>query len=306
MTNQPFHRTGRVRSGDVELHYRRFGDAGGGVPLLILHGLSFFSYDWIAPAAALASDREVVAMDLRGFGESGWSPTRDYRLQTFAADIPCLLDALGWEKAVLVGHSMGGRIGLAAAAWHPDRAAGLVSIDFAPDVGAAGRRKVAERIGRQPDRFRSVDEALAYHGLDPRLPAAAPVRRRFEAFLRSVEDGFVLKRDLHFRDNFRQVLETGKAPPLGVDLWALLAGLEIPILVLRGSASDMFEAPTLAKARAANPRLSALEIAGGHDLARDNPEAVVAAVRDFMRNIDGIARTDRASQDTAKLKGRGS
>ena len=43
-------------------------------PVLIVHGLSYFSYDWIGPASALASDREVVAIDMRGFGQSGWSP----------------------------------------------------------------------------------------------------------------------------------------------------------------------------------------------------------------------------------------
>lgn len=287
MTPLP-HVTGRARSGDVELHYRRFGKPGA-TPVVIVHGLSFFSYDWIGPAAQLASDREVIAMDLRGFGESQWSPTRDYRLETFAADIVHLLGAVQWRRAVLMGHSMGGRIALATAAWHAERVAGLVCVDFTPDVGAAGRRKVAERVGRQPDRFGSIDEALAYHGYDPRQPADSPARRRFEAFLRPVDGGFVLKRDLHFRDTFRRVLETGKAAPLGVDLWSMLAALDLPFLMLRGSLSEMVEPQAFAKARAANPRLSAVEIAGGHDLAGDNPDALVAAVRDFLPIVDGGA-----------------
>ena len=57
--------TGRVPSGDVEIFYRKFGKPGR-TPVLILHGLSFFSYDWIEPATLIGRDREVVAIDMRG------------------------------------------------------------------------------------------------------------------------------------------------------------------------------------------------------------------------------------------------
>ncbi len=74
---------------------------------MIVHGLSYFSYDWIDLAMELATDRQIVAMDMRGFGDSGWS--KDYSVPAFAGDIVALLDHLGWEKAILIGHSMGGR-----------------------------------------------------------------------------------------------------------------------------------------------------------------------------------------------------
>ena len=60
---------GHARSGDVQLHFRRFGQLGS-TPLVIAHGLSYFSYDWTAAATALSTDREVVAVDTRGFGDS--------------------------------------------------------------------------------------------------------------------------------------------------------------------------------------------------------------------------------------------
>lgn len=62
--------SGSVSSGDVQIFYRRFGKPGR-TPALIVHGLSYFSYDWIELASALATDREVVAIDMRGFGQSG-------------------------------------------------------------------------------------------------------------------------------------------------------------------------------------------------------------------------------------------
>ena len=141
------------------------------------------------------------------------------------------MDALGWSQAVLIGHSFGGRVALATAGWNADRAAAVVLVDFAPDIAAAGRRATAERIGRQPDVFASMDEVLAYHG-----EAATPaVRTRYEAFLRPIAGGFQLRRDLYFRDNFRKALETGQSAPVPAFFWPMLTALKVPALVIRGS-----------------------------------------------------------------------
>jgi pimeloyl-ACP methyl ester carboxylesterase len=270
----------RITSGDVEIAFRRFG-ASGRTPILIAHGLSYFSYDWIGPATRLATDREVVAMDMRGFGDSSWSPARDYKLETLSADAIAVIDALGWRQAVLLGHSFGGRIALALAGWKPERAAAVVLVDFAPDIAPAGRRHTAERIGGQPDLFDSVDEALAYHG-HADVPADSPLRARYTAFLQHTDGGYRLKRDLAFRDNFRRALETGQSAPVPAYLWPMLSDLQVPALVIRASRSDMFAPETIDKVKAANPRAKAIEIAGSHDLAGDNPDALVAAVRSFL------------------------
>lgn len=275
------HRTVFVPSDDARIHARVFGNSGK-MPIIIVHGLSYTSYDWINIAARLATDRQVVAIDQRGFGESDWSPTRKYDLRQQAADLIAVLDHFGWPQAILMGHSMGGRICLCAAAWYPQRVAALISVDFAPDLGAAGRRKVAEQIGRQPDVFASVDEALTYHKYDAGLPPDDPIRNRFEAFLKPVPGGFALKRDLHYRDSFRQVLETGKSHPPGVDAWALLGEITAPLLVIRGSTSDMFLAETIEKVRITNSRAETAELSGGHDLPHDNPTDLVATVRRFI------------------------
>jgi pimeloyl-ACP methyl ester carboxylesterase len=287
------HATGSVHAGDVELFYRRFGRPGG-TPVLIVHGLSYFSYDWIEPASRIATDREVVAMDMRGFGSSGCSPTRDYKLETLSADVIRLLDHLGWQQAVLMGHSFGGRVCLATAGWRPERVAGLILVDFAPDIAPEGRRHTAERIGLQPDVFASVDEALAYHGHDD-VPAASPLRVRYEAFLKKIDAGYVLRRDLAFRDNFKKALDTGQSAPVPAFLWPMLQELKIPALVVRGSESDMFAAETLPKVRAANPRISAIELEGSHDLANDNPDGLVAAIREYLEDNEDALSVSQGS-----------
>jgi len=269
-----------VPSGDVEIAYRRFGSPGE-TPILIVHGLSYFSYDWIGPASRIASDREVVAMDMRGFGDSSWSAERNYKLGALVADAVRLLDALGWSKAVLMGHSFGGRVALATAGWHKDRVAGVICVDFAPDLAAAGRRHTAERIGGQPDVFDSVDAAMAYHGHHD-VPHDSSVRARYQAFLKRTDKGYALRRDLAFRDNFRRALETGQSAPVPAFLWPMLADLQVPALVIRASDSDMFAVETLDKVRGINPHVTGIELAGSHDLAGDNPDGLVGAVRSFL------------------------
>jgi pimeloyl-ACP methyl ester carboxylesterase len=270
--------TGRVPSGDVEIFYRKFGKPGR-TPLLILHGLSFFSYDWTEAATLIGRDREVVAIDMRGFGESTWSPQRDYKLETLSNDVVNVLDGLRWGRAVLMGHSFGGRVALATAGWKSERVASLICVDFAPDLAPAGRRHVAERIGGQPDVFASIEDAMAYHH-EP--PGDATRHARWAVFLKKTEKGYLLRRDLYFRDNFKRALETGKSAPVPEFLWPMLAEMKIPTLVIRAAESDMFAPATLEKVRTLSPRLTAIELAGSHDLAGDNPDGLAAAVNDFL------------------------
>lgn len=276
--------TGHIQSSDVRIHFRHFSppvDERKGMPVVIVHGLSYFSYDWVDVAASLARDREVVAIDLRGFGDSDWSPSRDYGLRTLAADLVAVVDHFDWKQAALVGHSMGGRICLCAAAWYPQRVGALMCLDFAPDVEAAGRKNVALRIGNQPDFFASVSEALEYHGLLGEMPGS-PAYRRYSEFLQPTDNGFSLKRDLHYRDTFREVLRTGKSQPVEVDLWAMVGALQMPAQIVRGSTSDMLSQATLAKVVAVNAHVTTLEITGSHDLPGDNPEGLKHAISEFL------------------------
>ncbi len=64
----------------------------------------------------------------------------------------------------------------------------------------------------------------------------------------------------------------------------MLQELKVPALVIRGSESDMFASETLPKVRAVNPRVTAIELQGSHDLAHDNPDGLVTAVRTFLEH----------------------
>ena len=285
----PSHADGRARSGELELHYRSFG-SDGGVPVLIAHGMSYFSYDWIGVATALATDRHIVAFDQRGFGESDWSPDKDYSVSAFSSDIVAMLDHLGWRRAILMGHSMGGRNVTYCAAHNPERIAALVLVDWSPQTAPEGSKRVRAQNSGLPDAFASVEEAMRYFGKTGDALDDVRVRARLEAFLRPVPGGFAIKRDVFFRDQSRAAVAGGRAPGLvsdrrTLDMWEVIGRVTCPTLVVRGTRSDMFAAETADRVRAANPRVRIEEIDTGHDVAGDDPDGLVNRVRPFIRDI---------------------
>jgi len=276
-------RTGHAMSGGLRLFYRAFGRPGR-TPVLIAHGMSYFSWDWIDVGRALATGREVVAFDQRGFGDSDWSPDRDYSPGAFAADMLAMLDHLGWKRAVLVGHSMGGRNATFFAGEHPERVAALALVDWSPQTAPAGSKRVRETTAGVPDAFASAEAAIAHFGKDPRDPK---VRARYAAWLRPVPGGFGIKRDDFFRDRSRAAMQAGRAPGLvadgeKIDMWSRLARVACPILVVRGTRSDMFARDAVPKMRAANPHLTLVEVDAGHNVGGDNPDALLGALGPFI------------------------
>ena len=257
------HQTGRARSGDLSIHFRRLGNRGL-TPVLIVHGLQYFSWDWLGVAQALGAEREVLCMDMRGFGDSDWSAQKDYSVPSMAQDIVAVLDHVEWPRALVFGHSMGARSSTFFAAKHPQRAARLALLDYTPENAPAGTKRTTELVGNTPDSFASLEAARAYLG------AKKPLER-YQHYLKDLR----VKRDPYFRDQFRKVLAGGERPKLGVDLWQVIGEVRCPILSVRGTRSDMYVAEGVPKMKAANPNLAVVEIDAGHDLAADNPGALV-------------------------------
>lgn len=132
-------RTDRVDIGGLTLAVRVWAADGAAdsPPLLLLHGTGMTAQDWDAVAPALARDREVRAVDLRGHGESNRPGT--YSIALMAHDVIALLDVTTEPAVDLVGHSLGGLVALRVAAARPERVRRLVL----EDVGLPQRRTPA-------------------------------------------------------------------------------------------------------------------------------------------------------------------
>jgi len=105
-----------------------WGEPGGGVPVLLLHGLSQQRLFW-GPVISRLRSTPIASLDQRGHGESDTPIDADYSLSVCALDVVACLDALAWPSAVVVGHSWGGSVALRAAAAHPERVAAAALID---------------------------------------------------------------------------------------------------------------------------------------------------------------------------------
>jgi pimeloyl-ACP methyl ester carboxylesterase len=178
-----------VRANDATFHVARTGR---GKPLLLLHGWPEFSLTWEPVMSRLAENHDLIAPDLRGFGDSD-KPHGPFGAAEHAADMLALLDALGIAHVGVVGHDVGGAIMQPLARRAPERCAGLFFFDFVyPGIGA--------RMGT-PDRLNEI-WYQSFHQM-PMAPAlVGATRESCKAYI-----GHFLRHWAHRKDAFDDVLE---------------------------------------------------------------------------------------------------
>ena len=278
-----------VLLGRMRFHYLDWGTAGR-PPVVFLHGGGLNAHTWDLVCASLKPERHCLALDQRGHGESEWSPEMDYATESHAGDLDAFVGALGLERFVLIGMSLGGVNALAWAGRHSRRLAGLVLIDVGPDIRTEGVRKIAAFTSEATPLDSGehyVERALRFN---PRRNRDL-LRRSLLHNLRRMPDGrWMWKYDQRHR---------GKAPDPEAYarrrelLWSAVDGVECPTLVVRGAQSDVFhdeDAERLA-GRLRQGRWVRIEGAG-HTVQGDNPAGLLVSLREFL-GATGAARSAR-------------
>jgi pimeloyl-ACP methyl ester carboxylesterase len=128
---------GKVKIDSIELYYEEHGS---GDPLLLIMGLAADSVAWMFQIPAFAERYRTIVFDNRGVGRSD-KPPGPYSIHQMANDTAGLLDALGIERAHVVGVSMGGMIAQELALNHPQRVRGLVLACTYPEPDADVERQ---------------------------------------------------------------------------------------------------------------------------------------------------------------------
>ncbi len=252
---------------DASVSGLRQGDA-----VVFIHGFPFARAIWDAQADALATTHFVVRADLRGAGASE-IPQGPYLMETHAGDVAALLDALGIERATLVGHSMGGYVALAFARMFTERLErlALISSRLAGDTPeqAAARRALADRIDREGS-IEPVIEAYL-----PRL--LAPQTRTGRRGV--VERAYEIAR----QNDARGAAGTLRGMALRAAADDIAEELEVPVLVVAGACDELL---SLGDARATAERFpsGALAVCGesGHLPMMEEPALVTAALREWL------------------------
>jgi pimeloyl-ACP methyl ester carboxylesterase len=263
-----------------EVHLTQWGAQHAEV-VVAWHGLARTGRDMDDIAAHLAQRYRVICPDTIGRGLSQWSPLPDaeYQLSFYAAQALSLLDQLGVAQCHWLGTSMGGAIGLhAAAGVLHGRIQRLVMNDIGPELAAPAVARIRSYAG-SPAAFATVGELEQYFRTIYQpygVLTDAQWRRLTETSVRRLPDGRVTP---HYDPAMvRQFI----AHPTDYDQWDAWDALTIPVLVLRGQHSDLLLPDVADAMRQRGPRAVVATIADcGHAPALNTPEQYALVERFF-------------------------
>ena len=250
---------------------------GGAPATLLLHGIGNYGRVWEFVAEAVAGRLRLVAPDARGHGASV-APEAGYAPEEFVADAIAVLDALGIERPVVAGHSMGGAHAMLLAALHPERVRALALVDVGPEIGREGGDRAQRLSQGRPDRLPDEAAALAYlHETSPGYSDAVYANRMAHVFAREADGALV------WRSRKASLLQILGGPHRSEEAWRWLAQLAMPVLVVRGTRSPSLSAATYARMLETIPHVTGLELDAGHNVQLDRPrelaDAIVALTR---------------------------
>lgn len=201
-----------------------------GGPILCFHGITANCHCWDVLAKVLAPEYRVLAMDLRGRGRSE-KPANGYNLDTHLQDILCLMDYLGIDRTVVMGHSLGAFIGLAFAASYPHRIDRLILVDGGGDLSKKQMDNVFKGIKPSLDRLTKVfPSAEAYLAAMKQAAYIQPWSAEIEGYYRyeieSTEGGVRTNiHPSHIAEEAKNIRQVKSA--------AFYAQVICPVLVLR-------------------------------------------------------------------------
>jgi non-heme chloroperoxidase len=267
------------------------GDAAGpedGPLVLFLHGGGQTRHSWGTAQRMMAADGyRVVTFDARGHGESEWDERGDYSLAAFAADLRCVVDRIG-RPAALIGASLGGHAAAYAVTQPPRvKAWSLVLVDVVPRINPVGRAHIIDFMGANPDGFSSLAEAA--EAISTYLPhrERPPTTSGLGKNLKQRANG---RYYWHWDPLF---LESRVDPPeLMERLEAGLAEIEVPILLVRGGASDVVTDAEASQFRRIVPDAEIANVAKAtHMVAGDRNDAFNRSIITFLRrHAQGFGR----------------
>jgi pimeloyl-ACP methyl ester carboxylesterase len=255
---------------DPRLHLRSWG--GEGTPLMLLHGMAGHTHWWDATAPLLVDSFKPVALDFRGMGDSDWRTEGDYTTDNWVADIEEARHAMGWERMVLCGHSLGGRISLEYAARYPERLIGLVAVDFLPEFYESGSRRFEKTRSRKQPHYADKEAMIRKYHLQP--PGTSLSEKELHALakqsIKKSDGAFTWKFDWRaFHYSYGMI-------------WPTLPKIKVPTLIVRGEKSTVMDHAAYQRCLKELPGAKGVEIKGAyHHVPLDEPKAMAKSIAEF-------------------------
>lgn len=268
----------------MKLFFRKYGEAA--PPLIIVHGLYGSSDNWVSIAKDLADSFEVYVVDQRNHGRSPHSHVHDY--PSMREDLLELMDEQGIKKAVLIGHSMGGKTVMSFAEAWPERVQALVSVDIAPKSyhNLALASRTAANHTNMIDAMMKIDLS--------KIESREDADQALAEYIGSERiRGFLLKNlrrnskgEFSWRINLEAISENLDAIFEGMDRDAIAARGGItgfPALFISGGDSAYIAARDHQTIRAIFPTAEIVTVQGaGHWVHAEQPALLVKTIRYFL------------------------
>jgi pimeloyl-ACP methyl ester carboxylesterase len=260
-----------IQLNGTRLHYLEWGEAAN-PPLVLLHGGAAHAHWWDHIAPILAHNYRVIALDLRGHGDSAWTIPAAYEIDDYVADVAALVDTLELAPMTLLGHSLGGLITLAYAIAQPQLLRGLIVVDMRARLRTSRYMRLLQAMPAPV--YQDEQDLLRRFRLLPADTQASP------QLLHAIAQHSVrpmMDKKLQLKSD-RAALT--RAPR---DLEGQLSRLTCPTLFIRGQDSRYLSARALAELIQTCPDARGTEIPhAGHHVFLDNPTAFLQAVKIFL------------------------
>lgn len=258
----------------LRIHYLDWGTEGK-TPLVILpeccSGLAH-SYDHIA--SRFNHEYHVIAVDLRGHGDSDWSPDGAYLVDDYVKDLEAMVEQLKLRDVVLLGSSLGGRVAQQYAGMHPERVARLIIEDVGPERPAEIQPNNVRTVEREEKGWASEAELLAALKDRGRPGIADSVYQSYVRYgtKRRADGRLIWKRD----PNYVKGLVTG-------DVWQYVRRITSPTIYILGGASSIVPPKTQQQLKDVGPHFQIVVLPGvGHAPSREAPDAYVKIIKEFL------------------------
>jgi pimeloyl-ACP methyl ester carboxylesterase len=269
----------RVEIDGLQLRLQDYGTAGK-PSLLCLHGGAANAHWYDFVAHGFSADYHMLAVDLRGHGDSAWDPAAvpNYRYARHAADVHDLTEKLDLRDFILIGHSMGGMISSIYAANYPGRMKALIVVDTTIPMTAeriAAYSAVGNREGRE---YANEEEFIANYRVRPGGTAAAPeiLRHVARSSGRRFDDGL-------WRHKVDRKVYADREL---VDSFPLWNKIKVPTLLMKGAQSLRMSPEIIAEVRSRAPQIQVAEVPNAdHHVMLDNPEGFIRAAREFLAGL---------------------
>jgi esterase len=270
--NAPGYQDHFITVNGLRIHYLDWG-ASGKPPFIMLHGIERAAHSFDHIATQFNNSHHVIAMDLRGHGDSDWSVEGAYLIEDIVKDLEGLMDQLGLHNVILLGNSTGGRVAQVYAGLHPDRVARLIVEDVGPERPVNISDGFARRVRAEASGWASEAELLAaITTADQRTPEVLQRNHVRWATKRRDDGRIVWKRDPNLVKGF-----------VPTELWQYVSKITCPTLYILGGESSIVPLETQERLKKTLPNAQIAVVPGaGHFPHLEAADVYLRIVQSFL------------------------